>query len=294
LKKGDNLQNNPISLWGINNSSHSYQQLIDLYQGIKDFTFSDITIQLEDWFAANMSAALGGILDKLASMNDIIIQSSNAKVVSILQKNGFLAHFGYEKLFDSYFTTIPYLKLKRQESRFFHGYVMEELLSKSGLPAMTDQLKRKIAESIYEIFVNAQIHSETEYIYTCGQFFPQKQKIEFTIVDRGVGFKQKVNAHFNRNINSIQAIKWAIRDGNTTKVGIPGGIGLSILREFVKLNNGKIQIISDDGFYQIDSDGEKSSFFTASFPGTIINMQFRTDDTNSYGLAGEANYDSIF
>ena len=169
------MQNNPIRLRGINSSTQSYQQLINLHQAIKNFVFSDITIQLEDWFAANMSAALGSILDKLASMNDIIIQSSKESIISILQKNGFLAHFGYDKLYDSYFTTIPYLKLKRQESRFFQRYV-----------------------------------------------------------------------------------------------------------------------ISNDGFCQIDADSETASLLTGPFPGTIINMQFRTDDTSSCSLAGEADYDTIF
>ncbi|MDR4507873.1 MAG: hypothetical protein MRJ65_06500 [Candidatus Brocadiaceae bacterium] len=45
---------------------------------------------------------------------------------------------------------------------------------------------KKITESIYEIFVNAQIHSETDFIYTCGQFFPNKHMIEFTIKDTGI------------------------------------------------------------------------------------------------------------
>jgi anti-sigma regulatory factor (Ser/Thr protein kinase) len=284
----------PIILKDINTTYESYLKLISLYENIKDFVFSDISIELSDWFAANMSAALGSIVDKPASMNDINISSSNSNIISILQRNGFLAHFGYEKKFDTNFTTIPYLKLKPQESRYFHEYVMSELLSKSELPTMTNQLKKKIAESIYEIFVNAQIHSNTEYIYTCGQFFPVKHKIEFTIVDRGIGFKEKINKRFNAQFNSIQAIKWAIRDGNSTKEGVPGGIGLAILQEFIKKNKGKIQIVSDDGFYQLDEQRETFSQFKMPFPGTIINMQFRTDDNSSYGISGETDSSDIF
>jgi ribosomal protein S8 len=281
----------PIVLSDINTTHQSYQQLINLHEQVKNFLFSDITIDLSGWFAANMSAALGAVLDKIASVNNIEISSSNKDILSILQKNGFLAHFGYEKKYDTYYTTISYLKLKPQESRYFHEYVMNELLAKSELPIMSEQLKKKIAESIYEIFVNAQIHSETEYIYTCGQFFPQKHKIEFTIVDRGIGFKQKINRRFNTRFNSIQAIRWATEDGNSTKIGVPGGIGLAILKEFVRMNEGKIQIVSDDGFYQLTADREIVKPFMSSFPGTIINMQFRTDDNKSYRLAEEANFD---
>jgi len=101
---------------------------------------------------------------------------------------------------------------------------------------MTEALKRKISESIYEIFVNAQMHSKSEYIYTCGQFYPKKQKIAFTIVDMGQGFKANINNRFRHNLSSIQAIKWATENGSTTKTDAPGGIGLAILKEFITMN----------------------------------------------------------
>ena len=41
---------------------------------------------------------------------------------------------------------------------------------------MPGGVKEKVIEAIYEIFVNAQIHSETQLIYTCSQFFPNKTK----------------------------------------------------------------------------------------------------------------------
>ena len=63
-------------------------------------------------------------------------------------------------------------------------------------------VKEKIVEAICEIFVNAQIHSETEFIYTCGQFYPQNNKIEFTIVDTGVGFRENVNKRFQSNLSA--------------------------------------------------------------------------------------------
>jgi len=83
-------------------------------------------------------------------------------------------------------------------------------------------------------------------------------------------------------------------NGNSTKHDISGGIGLAILEEFVSLNKGKIQIVSDDGFYQLDSNGVQTRLFSGSFPGTIINMQFKTDDTTSYSLMSEAESDELF
>lgn len=241
-----------------------------------------------------MSAALGGVLDKLDFKTSINVTSKNKDILSILRKNGFLANYGYGKNPDVNNTTIKYLKLKKSDGRYFNSYVMNELLSRSDLPKMSGELKKKIAESIYEIFINAQIHSKSEYIYTCGQFFPHKKKIEFTIVDMGIGFKKPINDKFKTSLSSIQAIKWALIDGNTTKTEVSGGLGLSLLTEFIKLNKGKFQIISDDGFYEVE-EKETYNFLDSPFPGTVVNMEFRTDDLNSYRLSSGLNTtDDIF
>ena len=52
--------------------------------------------------------------------------------------------------------------------------------------------------------------------------------------------------------------------------------------------------MSDDGFYQLDSQNERTESFKEAFPGSIINMQFRTDDNSSYALSGEVKPDDIF
>lgn len=285
---------NSFILKNIDTSFSCYNQFSNLYNELKALEFKNITISLEEWFGANMSAVLGGILDKVSVTNSIEISSRKSEILTILKKNSFLANYGHRVLPDRNDTTIKYLKLKPVESRYFNSYIITELLSRSVLPEMTDALRKKIAESIYEIFVNAQIHSSTDYIYTCGQFFPRKHKIEFTIVDTGIGFKNAINNRFNGTLSSIQAMKWALKDGNTTKKDIPGGLGLSVLTEFIKLNKGKFQIISDDGFYELGTS-ERADFLNIPFPGTIVNMEFRTDDTQSYRLSSESHsIDDIF
>lgn len=275
------------------NACKCYNQLVKLYADFKNVEFENINIKLNAWFSANMSAVLGAILDKLSLINSISVISDNSQIISILQKNNFLANYGYQTSPDLNDTTIKYLKLKPSESRYFYFYVINKLLSHPELPDMSNELKKKIYESIYEIFVNAQIHSNTDYIYTCGQFFPNKHTIEFTIVDTGVGFKKVINDRFNYSLSSIKAIKWALQDGNTTKKDT-GGLGLTLLTEFIKLNKGAFQIVSDDGFYEV-GETENTAFLTSPFPGTIVNMKFRTDDRNSYRLASEkCNLDDIF
>jgi hypothetical protein len=242
-----------------------------------------------------MASPLGSVLDCLIlKQNEIKLTEIPENIEIILKKNDFLSYFGHSRLIDLNNTTIKYLKLKPSDGRFFHNYIANELLNRSELPFMSHGLKKKIAESLYEIFVNAQIHSESDFIYTCGQFYPKKHCIEFTLTDTGIGFKNKINQQFGTNLPAHKAISWAVKDGHTTKKGISGGIGLSILKEFITKNKGKFQIISSDGFYQLDENGEKTKLFNGEFPGTIINVQFQTNDNMSYRLIEDTNTNDIF
>ncbi|MBN2682953.1 MAG: HAMP domain-containing histidine kinase [Bacteroidales bacterium] len=284
-------------LVSINNTFESFQSLIHLYENNKGELFGEIHLEIRQFFAANMSAALGAVLDKFVSnLNNIHFDYINPKIELILLKNDFLTYFGKQRAADTNNTTIKFQKLKPIDGKYFKNYVIEELIEghNTDLPQMSKGAKEKIIEAIYEIFVNAQIHSETKFIYTCGQFFPNKNKIEFTIVDTGIGFREKINNRFGSQLKSTQAIKWAVEEKRTTKEGISGGLGLAILKEFVGVNKGKMQIVSNDGFYQFDGEGESIKTFEGEFPGTIVNLQFRTDDINNYSLKSEININDIF
>ncbi len=284
-------------LSSINDTFESYQRLISFYEANKNKSFSSVHLELSGFFAANLSAALGAVLDIFTSnLNDIHFDSIEPQIETILLKNDFLTYYGKKRALDTNHTTIKFQKLKPTDGKFFKNYVIEELIEGhiANLPRMSNGVKEKIVEAIYEIFVNAQIHSETQFIYTCGQFYPTKGKIEFTIVDTGIGFKNRVNRRFNRNLNATQAIQWAVQDRKTTKQGISGGIGLAVLREFIEKNKGKMQIVSNEGFYQYSCTGEILKEFDGQFPGTIVNLQFRTDDNSNYSLSSEINIDDIF
>ena len=264
---------------------NSYQKLIFLYKLFCKQDFSSVNISIEKWFAANLSSPLGGVLDIFQdNFNEIDFHKISRATKTILQKNQFLSHYGFKTVEDVNHTTIPYQKLNPQNSRFFYEYVMGNLLQRSDLSGMGHAAKKKVAESIYEIFENARLHSESEYIYTCGQFFPAKHSLLFTITDTGVGFKNRINERFNKELPSTKAIKWAMGEGNSTKLDIPGGIGLAILKDFTSQNGGKIQIVSGDGFYESSSQGSKTRSFDGVFPGTIVNVEFKTNDHSSYSF----------
>ncbi len=96
-------------------------------------------------------------------------------------------------------------------------------------------------------------------------------------------------------IDPCEAIKWAIREGNTTKEGNqPGGLGLKLIKDFIKLNGGRIQFVSSSGYYEFFTGGEYVQKLNNDFPGTCINIEINTNDTNSYCLKSELKSEDIF
>ena len=55
-----------------------------------------------------------------------------------------------------------------------------------------------------------------------------------------------------------------------------------------------MQIVSDAGFYEFGTKGDTYKLFNGQFPGTIVNLQFRTDDNCNYTLKSEINVNDIF
>jgi anti-sigma regulatory factor (Ser/Thr protein kinase) len=269
----------------INNNFDSYQKLIDFYHSNSACFLDNINLKISGFFAANTCSMLGAILYLFQkSLNNIKIDI--AEGLEILLKNNFLSFFGQDKWLDINNTTISYQMLSITDDKYFKNYIYRELLNKNDLPQMSYLVKEKIGEAIYEIFNNAVIHSKTDKIFVCGQFFPNKHTIEFMITDIGIGIKGSIKNKFNKELTSLQAIQWAIQDKNTTK-DVTGGIGFALLHEFIEKNKGKIQIISNNGFYEFCQNGIKTREFNNDFPGTVVNLSIKTDDISQYILSTE-------
>ncbi|MBK5247299.1 MAG: ATP-binding protein [Peptostreptococcaceae bacterium] len=148
-----------------------------------------------------------------------------------------------------------------------------------------------------EVILNAAIHSESDSgVFVCGQFYPQKQRIDFTITDAGIGIPEKVSKYLRIDrLDSCEAIKWALTEGNTTKGGVqPGGLGLKLIKDFIQINKGKLQIVSQFGYYEFSINGESYQELNYEFPGTCINIEINTNDSSNYCLQSELSSEDIF
>ena len=248
------------------------------------------------WLDANMCAPFGAILYKTSrSLNTVKLVNLTPKVQSILSKNGFLMNYGVARKADVYGTTIEYKRFESKDERYFAAYIEQHLVGK-GMPKMSIGLQKKFRESIFEILSNAVIHAEAKLgIFACGQFFPKSRRLDFSIADLGIGMRENIKKKRGLELAPEAAIAWATQGNNTTKTGnIPGGLGLKLLQDFVKLNKGRIQIVSDAGYWELANGVVTTKRFAQAFPGTVVNLEINAADRQSYCLQSEQNLDNIF
>jgi hypothetical protein len=287
-----------IKLQDVRSTFDGFARLTELANETKDCFFDQVEVDMSSttWFDANMSAPLGVILthltDKFNTAQPVALRKG---VEAILTKNLFLVGYNYPMRPDSYGTTIPYRRFKPEDDRYFVAYLNKHLTGK-GIPKMSEGLGRRFKDSLLEIFGNSAMHSETKLgVFACGQFFPTQQRLDFCIADAGIGIRKKIRKELNARMNSDKAILWALEEGHTTRKGeVPGGLGLKLLREFVALNRGRIQIVSDRGYWECEAGNEIVKRLNHAFPGTVVNLEINTADTHSYCLSSERMTDSLF
>ncbi|HBT97286.1 MAG TPA: ATP-binding protein [Desulfobulbaceae bacterium] len=288
-----------LTLGDVRHVQWGFAALLRLYSQAESCRFEDIAIDLSgtSWFDADMCAAFGALLYRLTeNLNTVSLVNIRPGVEKILSKNGFLCHYGREQIVDCWRTTIPYQRFDVKDDRYFAGYIEEQFIHRAEIPHMSTGLLKKFRESIFEIFSNAVLHSGTEQgIFSCGQFFPKRNRLDFAVADLGIGIPQKVREYLKRDIPAVEAIQWATLGRNTTKNGaVPGGLGLKLLQEFIDLNGGSIQIVSDVGYWQRANRTTSINPLDYPFPGTVVTIEINTADTNSYALVSELSAADIF
>jgi len=267
-----------------------YENLIDFHNSARELIWDTITLDFQHckWFDANLIALLGCILSDIQEENEVDLINIAEPLEKVFKRNHFLSHFGHNNLQDGYDTTIKYRKFKISDEKIFRDYLEKELFTKPQLPGMSYLLRKKMNESILEIFNNSLLHGNCKHIYACGQYFRTEEVLNFTIVNLGTTIRENVTRYYKDRAVPEHCIHWAVQEGNTTKSGnIPGGLGLSLIRDFIALNNGMIQIVSSTEFWEQCNNNVAKNQFSKSFSETIVNLRFNLKDTNTYSLTYE-------
>lgn len=240
----------------------------------------------------NAVAFIGGLIRSLQSQGktvNIRWDTLHNNVATNLQQNGFMHVFnGDRESWDG--NSIPYREDLTQDEDCLVDYLKEKWLGK-GWINIGHNLQSLIVSRVYEIYANAFEHGQSNIgIFSCGQYYPSLGELKLTVVDFGVGIPSHVrNYENNPSLSADKAIEWAFKPGTTTRLGeVTGGIGLDFLKQFVNLNQGKLEIFSHDGYAIIDKCNESYQVRQTFFEGTLVNITLKCDESYYYL---ECNFD---
>ena len=278
----------------ISTDINGYETISKIYHDLTELDKQPVRIDFKQCrkIDGNLIAAIGAVLEMLDSNGYPITISipTNASIYNLLREIGFLRAWRIGPQSIDKENYILYNQFYKDSANEFKQYLDEWLMQKSKFPKHTDLAGAKIQESIYEIYVNAKTHGETEYIFSCGEYDSNNFTLDMAIVDCGKTIPTNVNDFLQQHqrplLSSCDAIKWAFVDGNTTKTDT-GGLGLGILKDFISMNKGCLHMVSGDDFLEFKNDVMELNVLPVTFPGTIVNMRFNFNDNKNYFMESE-------
>jgi signal transduction histidine kinase len=245
-------------------------------------------------------AFLGGLARLIESRLDSVVFDWNTLhdpwVGTTVRQNGFANAFG-----DS---TAPWdgTSIAYREDSIFHPDEVAEYLSEKwlgkGWVHVSEALKNAIVERVLELYVNAFEHSDSRIgVFSCGQYFRQLNQLHLTLVDFGIGIPANVRRYLKKirpdlpaeQMKAGDCLKWAFQRMRTTKPdNTSRGLGLDLLKSFIRVNRGTLTVYSNDGCAIITAEQESYSSSSPAFEGTIFHIKLTCDET-CYRLAGETH-----
>lgn len=181
---------------------------------------------------------------------------------------------------------IPYFEIEKcdynKQNENIQSYIQHYILLTTHVPLISEQVKDLLQDAILEFFDNAFIHTDCQRVFACGKWKKHEKVFYLTIVNLGKTFQENVSAFLRERVPSEKAIEWAMQRGNTTKVGDTGGLGLSVIAEFVEKNEGNFMLISGNGALCMHGKNQQYNEICGFFPGTFVNLMFNLSDPKRY------------
>ncbi len=251
-----------------------FQWLCNVAQQLRTSQTVSLDFSNTGFFDGNLCAVLGALFQQHELEAHVLTEHTmNPAVLRSLGMNGFLPSLGGTRFPDEFDTTIKYRHFTLAEAKKFSSYLDVELLNKE-LPLLPTT-KKNFHTTLAEVFQNCNFHSQAASgVFSCGQHFPTKEIINYTLVDLGIGFGGSVSRRFGRPIPAKAAVGWAVVAGNSARPGQQlGGYGLSDIQDMILKNEGIFQIVSGDTFWEFRGHSSKTQGLPVPFEGTIVNLQ---------------------
>jgi hypothetical protein len=284
----------------INDQPTDFDKLFDLWAKAED-PGEDVELDFSGcrFLRQNAVCFLGGAIRHIVGAGhsvDIGWPSMREEILANLTQSGFAAAFGRPT--PSWAgNSIPYREDWEMDPDGIVDYLGRQWLGR-GWVSVSAPLLAAIVGKVWEIYENAFSHSESNAVFSCGQHYPTLKLLKLTVADFGVGIPGNVRRFYSASGRqgrpaAKDCLRWAFTAGTTTTPGAGSrGIGLELLKEFIRVNNGVLQVFSHGGYAAIRSSEtylDRGSFF----PGTVVNITLRCDES-LYRLASEVDAEPIF
>jgi hypothetical protein len=279
----------------LNDEVNNFQRLFEIADAVNGEDL-DVFFDFSRCFflRQNAVAFLGGLARLIQNRGgrfQFKWQTLQNKIRTNLQQNGFVDEFALMGS-ASDGNSIPFRCDKKKDKDALVQYLRDRWLVQNWIK-VSPLLKDGIVGTVWEIYENAFEHGHSEIgLFSCGQHFPTLHELKLTIVDFGVGIPFNVRYFLkNSNLPADATLKWAFERGNTTKSGTPDagprGLGLDLLKKFVRVNKGHLALYSGQAYALIDEATERYSEWQSNFNGTVVNISLKCDE-RYYRFASEA------
>ncbi len=290
-----------IKINTLNDKPEHFEQLFNIWSQVNNdaenvrFDFSQCS-----FLRPNAVAFLGGLARLIESRRGSVVFDwdtiNNSWVRATIRQNGFAGMFGDSSpSWEGH--SIPYREDRSLDLNGISDYLTFNWIGK-GRIHVSDRLRDDIVGWMWEIYNNAFEHSASEIgVFSCGQHLWRKKKLILSVVDFGQGIPTNVKNFLRQyaaednvaRLKSKYCLEWAFESGHSTSIGhVARGIGLDLLKEFIHLNQGKLEVYSNDGYAIIDENGDRYEDREISFAGTIVHITLRCNE-KLYQLKDEAD-----
>jgi len=278
----------------LNDEPEDIQKLFKIWSQVNGYS-EDVRFDFSlcRFLRPNAVAFLGGLARLIKFRDGKFVfdwHTLNSAVMNSLVQNGFASAFGPSSSTSSGHS-IPYREDLNRKPNSIIGYLEDYWLGR-GWVHVSPRLRDAIIGRVWEIYNNAFEHSLSKIgVFSCGQHFAMRNELILSVVDFGQGIPAKVRAFLKSDprasqLTAASCLRWAFQRGNTTKQDEPGGLGLDLLKEFIRINHGKLEVYSNQGYAIVGSEGERYENRDIDFEGTLIHITLRCDE-NLYRFADE-------
>jgi len=154
---------------------------------------------------------------------------------------------------------------------------------------LSQGVKDSLKMSIQEILTNVFDHSRSDDgCFVCAQYYPVKKVIRLCVTDFGVGIRANLKKKYQISTD-IEAIKKSVEVGVTSRPQ-SAGFGLTNIRNFIKVNEGTLTIVSGRGKVNFYTNKIESYNMSKGFEGTIVNLKINANKESFYFLRDEEEY----